>query len=260
MASGTASLHRINFVSPVMEGPAGFQYMFEKKPLGRRKSMLLVLAGAGFFTLVTLALLLRAMSVQEIVAQGRELVDRVKEWSRTVGPIPFFAAMALLPAAGFPIMFFSLSAGVLFVPQIGLGWAITGALISLGINISLTYWLARYALRPLLEGVVRKLGYGLPQVAKENQMSLTLLCRITPGPPFFVQNYLLGLAKIPFWTYLWVSWLISATYSVAMVVFGDSLMHGSGKVIFFAVSIFIAISLVIKWVRRRYTQKKAEIE
>ena len=45
-----------------------------------------------------------------------------------------------------------------------------------------------------------------------------------------------------------------------MVVFGDSLMHGSGKVIFFAVSIFIAISLVIKWVRRRYTQKKAEIE
>jgi len=234
--------------------------MSESNPQVHRKRLLLLLALVCIVSLIVAGLLLRAMSVQEIVAVGKGLVDRVADWSRTVGPIPFFVAMALLPAAGFPIMFFSLSAGVLFVPQIGLGWAITGALTSLGINISLTYWLARYALRPLLEGLVRKLGYGLPQVAKENQMSLTLLCRITPGPPFFVQNYLLGLAKIPFWTYLWVSWLISATYSVAMVVFGDSLMHGSGKVIFFAVSIFIAISLVIKWVRRRYTQKKAQTE
>ena len=186
--------------------------MSESNPQVHRKRLLLLLALVCIVSLIVAGLLLRAMSVQEIVAVGKGLVDRVADWSRTVGPIPFFAAMALLPAAGFPIMFFSLSAGVLFVPQIGLGWAITGALTSLGINISLTYWLARYALRPLLEGLVRKLGYGLPQVAKENQMSLTLLCRITPGPPFFVQNYLLGLAKIPFWTYLWVSWLISATY------------------------------------------------
>jgi uncharacterized membrane protein YdjX (TVP38/TMEM64 family) len=230
--------------------------MSETKPLGRKKSLLLVLAVMGVLALVAVGLLLRAMSVPEIVAFGRGWVDRVREWSRTVGPFPFFAAMSLLPAAGFPIMVFSLSAGVLFVPQIGLGWAIAGVLLSLGINISLTYWLARYALRPLLERVVRRLGYGLPQVAPEDHLSLTLLCRITPGPPFFVQNYLLGLAGVPFWTYLWVSWAISATYSVAMVVFGDSLMQGSGKVVFFAVSIFIAIAVGIKWVRRRYTQKK----
>jgi len=230
--------------------------MFEKKPLGQKKYLLPVLALIGVLGLVVVALLLRAMGVQQIVAQGREMVDRVKEWSRTVGPLPFFAAMALLPAAGFPIMFFSLSAGVLFVPQIGLGWVIAGVLLSLGVNISLTYWLARYALRPLLERLIRKLGYGLPQVAKEDHLSLTLLCRITPGPPFFVQNYLLGLAGVPFWTYMWVSWTIAAAYSVAMVVFGDSLMQGSGKVVFFAVSIFVAIAVAIKWVRRRYTHKK----
>jgi uncharacterized membrane protein YdjX (TVP38/TMEM64 family) len=230
--------------------------MSEKKTLGRKKLLLLTLALAGVVALVAVGLLLRAMSVQEILALERGLVDRVKEWSRTVGPVPFFAAMALLPAAGFPIMVFSLSAGVLFAPQIGLGWVIVGVLLSLGVNISLTYWLARYALRPVLEGLVRKLGYGLPQVAPEDHLSLTLLCRITPGPPFFVQNYLLGLAKVPFWTYLWVSWAISAIYSIAMVVFGDSLMQGSGKVVFFAVSVFIAITLGIKWVRRRFSQKK----
>jgi uncharacterized membrane protein YdjX (TVP38/TMEM64 family) len=232
--------------------------MSESNPQVHKKRLLLLLAIVSVAALVAAGLLLRAMSVQEIIAAAKGLVEHVKEWSRTVGPFPFFAAMALLPAAGFPIMVFSLSAGVFMVPQVGLGWAIVGVLLSLGVNISLTYWLARYALRPLLEGLVRKLGYGLPQVAKENHMSLTLLCRITPGPPFFVQNYLLGLAGIPFWTYLWVSWLIAATYSVAMVVFGDSLMQGSGKVVFFAVSIFVAITVAISWVRRRYAQKKVD--
>jgi uncharacterized membrane protein YdjX (TVP38/TMEM64 family) len=196
------------------------------------------------------------MSVQESIAAGRGLVERVKEWSRTVGPFPFFAAMSLLPAAGFPISVFSLMAGVFMVPQIGLGWAIVGVLLSLGINMALTYWLARYALRPLLEGLIRKLGYGLPQVAQENRLGLTLLCRITPGLPFFAQNYLLGLGEVPFWTYLWISWLIQGAYGVAMVVFGDSLMQGNGKVVFLAVSILVAITVAIKWVRRRFAQKK----
>jgi uncharacterized membrane protein YdjX (TVP38/TMEM64 family) len=233
--------------------------MSEKKALVQSKTLLIGVAVVGVVALVALGLLLRVMSVQELLALGHRSVDRVQAWSRTVGPFPFFAAMALLPAAGFPIMVFSLSAGVLFAPQIGLGWVIVCVVLSLGVNIALTYWLARYALRPLLEGLVRRLGYALPKVAKEDYLSLTLICRITPGPPFFVQNYLLGLAGIPFWTYLWVSWLISAMYSVAMVVFGDSLMQGSGKVIFLAVSIFVALTVGIKWVRRRYAQKKVEV-
>jgi len=230
--------------------------MSENKPLGRKKSLLLLLAVAGGVGLLAVVILLRVMSVQEIVALLRNGIDRVKDWSKTVGPLPFFGAMALLPAAGFPISVFSLSAGVFMGPQIGLGWTVAGALLSLGINMALTYWLARYALRPLLEGVIRKLGYALPQVAQENYLGLTVFLRVTPGPPFFVQNYLLGLAEVPFWTYLWVSWLIQGSFAVAMVVFGEALMQGSGKVVFIAVSVLIAISVAIKLVRRRYSQKK----
>jgi hypothetical protein len=47
-------------------------------------------------------------------------------------------------------------------------------------------------------------------------------------------------------------------FAVALVVFGDSLMQGSGKVVFLAVSIFIAIAVLIKWARQRYSRKKAE--
>ncbi len=230
--------------------------MSEKTPIGRKKSLLLLIAVAGGVGLLAVVVLLQLMSVQELVGLAKGGIERVKEWSRTVGPFPFFGAMALLPAVGFPVSVFSLSAGVLMGPQIGLGWAVAGTLLSLGLNMALTYWLARYALRPLLEGVVRKLGYGLPEVVKENQLGLTVLCRITPGPPFFVQNYLLGLAEIPFWTYLWVSWSIQGSFAVAMVVFGEALMQGSGKVVFLAVSALVAIFVVIKLVRRRYAQKK----
>jgi len=233
--------------------------MSENTPQVYRKRLLLVLALVGVLALVALALLLRVMSVQELIAAGHGLVERVLGWFRAIGPGPFFAGMALLPAVGFPLMAFSLSAGPVFTPQLGLGWVIVLVMLSIGVNIALTYWLARYALRPLVEGIVKRMGYGLPQVQKEDHLALALLCRITPGPPFFVQSYLLGLAKVPFFTYLWVSWLISSMYSVAMVVFGDSLMQGSGKVAFFAVSIFVAIMVAIKMVRRHFAQKKADV-
>jgi uncharacterized membrane protein YdjX (TVP38/TMEM64 family) len=232
--------------------------MSENIPPVSKKALLLKLAIVGVAALLVVAYLLRHMTISELVECGRSAVVRVKEWSKTVGPIPFFAAMALLPAAGFPIMVFSLSAGVFMVPQIGLGWTIVGALLSLGANMALTYWLARYALRPLLEGLVRRLGYGLPQVAQENHLSLTVLCRVMPGAPFFVQNYLLGLAEVPFWTYLWVSWSIQGMFAVAMVVFVEKLMQGSGKGVFLAVCTFIVIAILIKWIRRHYVKKKAE--
>lgn len=222
----------------------------------RRKAALLKLAVAGVLVVVAAAVVLHFVGLDGLVAGAKKAMDTVKTWSKTVGPVPFFAAMALLPAIGFPLMAFSLSAGVLFVPQIGLAWTIVAVLVSLGINLSLTYWLARYALRPLLERLMRRLGYGLPAVSKEDHLGMALLLRIMPGPPFFVQGYLLGLAEVPFGTYMAVSWGVSATYTVALVVLGDSIMQGNAKVIFMAVSIFIVVMVAIKMVRRHLALRK----
>jgi uncharacterized membrane protein YdjX (TVP38/TMEM64 family) len=186
------------------------------------------------------------------------LVERALAWGRAVGPVAFFAALAVLPAFGFPVTAFTLSAAPIFAQQLGLGWVIVLVVLSVGINIVLTYWLARYGLRPLVEGVVRRMGYVLPVVKKEDHLALSLLCRITPGPPFYLQSYLLGLAEVPFVTYLWVSWAVASVYSVALVVFGDSIRHGSGKVVFSAVCILVVISVGMGWVRRRMARKKLE--
>ncbi|OYV01251.1 MAG: hypothetical protein CFE26_23115, partial [Verrucomicrobiales bacterium VVV1] len=101
---------------------------------------LAVLAGA---LLVGAALVLRGMNPRELVDQGMGLI-------RAAGPVAFFAAMAILPAAGAPLMAFTLSAGEAFGAPLSMGGVIAVSLTMIALNLALTYWLARYALRPAL--------------------------------------------------------------------------------------------------------------
>lgn len=176
---------------------------------------------------------------------------------REVGPEAFFAALAVLPAFGFPLSPFSLSAAPVFAPQIGLAavLALFGAAIAM--NLALTYWLSRYALRPPLAWLVQRLGYGLPQIPKADQVGVTLLVRITPGPPYFIQGYLLGMAEVPFKIYMLVSWPVAMAYSIVFILFGDSLAHGSGKTALLAVGALAALVVGVKFLRRR-TRRTAE--
>jgi uncharacterized membrane protein YdjX (TVP38/TMEM64 family) len=97
--------------------------------------------------LVGAALLLRG-------ANPRELIDQGMGFIRAAGPVVFFAAMAILPAAGAPLMAFTLSAGEAFGAQLSMVGVIAVSLTMIALNLALTYWLARYALRPALTNLV----------------------------------------------------------------------------------------------------------
>ncbi|HYD83513.1 MAG TPA: hypothetical protein VEA63_05660, partial [Opitutus sp.] len=86
---------------------------------------------------------------------------------------------------------------------------------------------------------------------------LAIVVRVTPGIPFFVQNYLLGLAGVPLGKYLLVSCIISWSYTVGFVVFGDALLHGKGKMALLAVSLLVAAAVITHWLRKHYARKKA---
>ena len=121
------------------------QNLPKKKPLPWLKLALLavVLLGGAFG-------LLRGANPRELIDQGMSLV-------RIAGPVVFFAAMAVLPAAGAPLMAFTLSAGEAFGAQLSMGGVIALSLAMIALNLALTYWLARYALRPLLTNLVNNL-------------------------------------------------------------------------------------------------------
>lgn len=187
----------------------------------------------------------------------RLAIDEGIKLLQSAGPLAFFTAMALLPAAGMPISLFNLTAASAFGERMGLPAVLAAAAVAIAVNLTLTYWLARYALRPWLEQMISRTKYRIPVAPANEHAEITLLVRITPGPPFFVQNYLLGLAEMRFGTYLWISWLITFIYSTGFIVFGDAILHGKAKVAFIGLSILVAVGLGVHLLRRHYGKKRA---
>lgn len=185
----------------------------------------------------------------------RVSIDEGISLLRSAGPLAFFSAMAVLPAIGMPISVFNLTAGTAFADRMGMGWVLAAAGLAIALNLTLTYWLARYALRPWLEQMISRTKYKIPVVPAEEQAEITVLLRITPGPPFFLQSYLLGLAEVRFFTYLWISWLITFVYSIGIIVFGDAILHGKGKVAFIGLSLIVAVALGVHLLRKHYGKK-----
>jgi len=109
-------------------------------------------------------------------ANPRELADQGMALIRAVGPTAFFAAMVVLPAVGAPMSAFTLSAGEAFGNRFTLPGVMVIALAMIAINLALTYWLARYALRPLLLRLVARYGFKVPSVTPANALSVALVC------------------------------------------------------------------------------------
>ena len=212
------------------------------------KSLLLKLAFAAVLAAVAGCFMLRGIDL-------RALFNGTMGRISAAGPLAFFTAMALLPAVGAPFLAFTLTVGPAFRAQLGLGGVLAACATSLFINITLTYWLARCWLRPWLEKFITRRGYKVPQVSRADQFEMTLLLRITPGPPFFLQNYLLGLARIPFPLYAAVSEAVLMLHTTALVVFSDALAHGRGPEAIMGVSLLVAVLLAVHIARRHYAKR-----
>lgn len=178
-------------------------------------------------------------------------VEAVVLGLREAGPVIFFAAMALLPAAGFPLFAFTLAAGPVFAPVLGTGWVIAWSLAAVVINLLLTYWLADRVLRPLVSRLQSWGGFSLPDQAVGGAWQLTLIVRLTPGPPFWAQSYLLGLLRVPLAPYLVVSTAVMAGYIVALVCGGAAITQGNGRLAFAAVAgLAVLVAALQLWGRR----------
>lgn len=221
----------------------------------KKKLPIVRLAIAGVVLGVIGLLALREIGLQRLV----QWLDLFVAAIRDMGPWIFFAAMTILPAVGAPLMAFNLVAGEAFAPEMTMPGVIITVALSIAANLALTYWLARYALRPLLTRVVERYGYSVPRVTKENALIVTLLVRLTPGPPFFLQGYLLGLAEVPLRLFMIVSWLAVLPVAISAVLLGKAAREGNiGKIV--AVLGVMVVSVVVVQVLRRRFAKKAEVE
>ena len=175
---------------------------------------------------------------------------------REAGPLIFFLAMALLPAFGFPLLAFTLAAGPVFGPTLGPAWVVVWSIAAVVANLLLTYWLAHRALRPFLGWLLKYFGIPLPKNPGTGAWQITWIVRLTPGPPFWVQSYLLGLIRVPLRPYLVVSVAIMTGYIVALVYGGTALAEGNWRLAFVAGGLLVAMIAVRQLVRQRTTRRQ----
>jgi uncharacterized membrane protein YdjX (TVP38/TMEM64 family) len=228
-----------------------------EKPAPKKKLPLLKLAVAGGVLVLIAGVAVYLYGVQEAMTKASALYSAVVQRMSDAGPVAFFTAMALLPAAGMPNLAFSLTAGPVFGPQLGTVPVIVYALGSITFNLILTYWLARRWLRPWLTRLLLHFGYDLPQVPREDLTDFTVLMRVTPGIPFCVQNYLLGLVEVPFLRYVVISCLVQWAQNIGFILFGDALAAGKGKMAMTAIMLILALGAGLQLVRKHFAKKKA---
>lgn len=156
-----------------------------------------------------------------VIGKGDDIANTIAEAIGDAGWLPFFAAMTLLPLAGFPVTPFYLIGGAIFDEWL----CMLGTALSLLVNLSLAYLMAARWMRSALQKMISRHGHGLmPAFSSRRHTWLYILTvRVTPGPPLSVKNYLAGLAGVPFVPYLIISWPIAMSYAAGLILLGDSL-------------------------------------
>ncbi len=178
-------------------------------------------------------------------------VQAMVDWVASFGPIPFFAAMAILPLLWAPITPFLLLAGAVYELPV----AIIGCSLALSTNMALSWLLAGKLFRPAFERLAHRFGYKVPEMTRQSMITVAVLIRITPGPPFPLQNYLLGLSGMPFGWYMGISVPLSLTMALSIIIFGDAILKGNVAVVLLAIVLFVVLSLAVRQLRTRLKNK-----
>ncbi|HEY1849148.1 MAG TPA: VTT domain-containing protein [Opitutaceae bacterium] len=222
--------------------------MVQAEARARRKLPVVPIVVAVLVIGAAAVLVLRGMHPQV-------LMDRAVQFVRGIGPWAFFAATAILPALGAPLTAFTITAGEVFAPQMTMAGVIAATLAAIAVNLALTYWLARHALRPLISRVAARYGYSIPTLTRSNALSITLALRLTPGPPFFLQSYILGLAEAPFGMYMIASWLAVMPWTLGAIILGKGALNGNFKLAMYGIGVLAVATIILQAVRRRYVAK-----
>ena len=171
-------------------------------------------------------------------------VASVRSWGEDLGPgfvWVFFLAYALVTVFPIPRTVFTVSAGVLFGPVVGL----IGALISTAVAATLGFLLARWAGRDrvtpfLSRPVVMTID---ARLAARGWLAIGSL-RLIPICPFWLLNWCAGLSSVRLLPYLTASVIASAPGTVAVVLLGNALTGERNPLLMLLSATFFAVGVI----------------
>ncbi len=207
-------------------------------------------AALAILVVLGLLALLTAWKLGVTPAAIKQWIQVTVDWLEQ-RPAMIFAAIVFLPAGPFPVSVLLLAAGVVYGERFGLFTAGAIALTAIVLNFSLTYWIARYPARRLVARLIRNFDVEIPRLPDHHVRRFTIVFRITPGLPFFLQNYILGIAEVPFRVYFVVSLLAQLVWTFGFVVSGGAIFEGEAGKAIAGICLLVVATLLTQALRKK---------
>jgi len=177
----------------------------------------------------------------------------------TKNPWALFLALVILPGLPVPTSLLMLTAGVVWREQPVMACGL--CMLALALNFTWTYWLAAGPARRLVEKLLTATSLKIPELPHGDHLKLILVLRLTPGIPLFLQNYLLGFLRAPFYLYLPVSLLCTGIICSGVILSGAGIADGNLKWAITGLSLIVLggvfTHLVRGWLERRKKVKES---
>jgi uncharacterized membrane protein YdjX (TVP38/TMEM64 family) len=176
--------------------------------------------------------------------------DAFMRWIQDASPVPFFLAMAVLPAIGVPLTPFMVVAGATF----GFWGGLIGTAVAVSINLFIAYAIAHSALRPRLDALLRRFDYKVPDFTGGGRAAwrFSAAIKLTPALPTSAKHYMLAVTSVPFAIAFLVSVGITIVFAVAWVLLGESLLsHDVSNTTLAAAAICVLALVAVMWWKKR---------
>lgn len=147
---------------------------------------------------------------------------QLRDWATSAGPwfpLAFFAAHVVMTVFPFPRTAFTLAAGLLFGPVLGIPIAVAASTLSAVIALLLIrtagWQVSRLVTHPRVDAIDRRLS--------ERGWPVVLATRLIPAVPFSVLNYAAGASSVRVLPYILATFFGVLPGTAAIVILGDAL-------------------------------------
>ncbi len=207
--------------------------------------------------ILLMLVLARIFGIGERLGALRHWIEGLGPW----GPVAFFFLYAAAVVAAIPGSVLTVLAGTLFGSVLGVVVVIHAATL----GASLAFLIARYFAR---DAIARRLATNerfqrLDRLTEEYGAIIVALTRLVPLFPFNLLNYGFGLTRVPFWTYVFWSYLCMLPATILFVVGADAFTEGlaQGRVPWGLLGAMIVAGLIltflIRYARRRLKERES---
>lgn len=206
----------------------------EVRPASRVANKRFILLGVIVAAFAAAALLID-------IPTPHEFREWAEQWG-TLGPVVFFVAYTVITIAPIPRTVFTLSAGLLFAPVLGIALAVGATTVSALLAFLMVRYLGRdWVIAHLPEHkTISAIDHHLERRGWLAVASMRLIAPL----PFSVVNYTCGLSGVHGVQYMLATFVGVLPGTVAVVVLGDSLIEGVTAQMLIASLVFAVIGVM----------------